>query len=1383
MSKVSAINTVSPGAIPTIDDVIVDLESQVIEGMQRVLQDENPRSFSDEIQYIPFIFSVLYNHNQNSEVLEEDFLNELYEKASWMIDNANNIFAGNTNNRWKGNGNWQTIKENPFHGVTSNVRFFLPYKIPKEFLYPFFPANTYQNVRDVNFTSINAFKDSFSHGLYNIPTVDSFSYTSSYTYEEIRDKRNLVKDLYDQSLLNNNLDRAISDQLETEKENLRLMEEDYFLFFSSSRPGLLFVKRFNNDEGFHKYDGSYQMNAIRSIEHGDLPDYRNSVHDIGYTGRLYDLSNLWHPSEGLFANIPVFKVNTTSQYGAYGNGFLGSAVKGGVFMDRIYASGGFKVISINSTNATGDLQDFKRQTYSVFLHEFFHTLGYDHTRNGYSITGHVSFEGAEQNAYGRHVSSIRSSKDMDEMYMPFEPPFIYYDPFNPDHDLEDESTLPDFSIIDPNEKKYVETIINHVIPTGTDNFTTKVKFSFSAGSTWSAPGLHYSEQFANDTTGPMHTETTISYQHRRLGYAELFGMVSHLPTFWGGSYTVNEDGTKSLLINPATTQDLTDMSVGDFGHGGIVFQINEDGTGLVADLEDYDNGSRITLAHAIAVAETYTSEGYSDWYVPSSEEGKLMVNTIGHNGALGDLGNFGSSSSNWRLSSTPYGTIGHFMYNPLGSVGAQASTGTTPVRFIRAVADVTDTPLIRVGPNITVYNPVCLEDDNGERTKVNWALPWSLDWYNPDFPAFPDNTRVEDMFSPELCPCLYINQNLDIKSADATTSTNYNITLFNALIDETTGEEITTTTGTSVVSEGSKAITAYLKSTDLPPNAAGSYKGAFMMPAMFGGSVGRGNVGVNFSEYFGDDDSDIVWLKQVAAPSQGAPGKFVVPAFPVYTGFMPESPLPKFFRFNIGSGGYISNPIGASEIYQDKTDHNDPTIYSYWGQQFFSIINKYIRPGSTDPNAPDYNPFLIDAASSGIMSEVQLEISDYRTFQEWADYKIQTQGHATGQSYVTGYSPMAAFFERRLPNTNNPALDDMPDTLYGPLNQNTFTNLMYYESANIEPVLPTPAMMGRLNYLGESHPESPDIGLFALAKTFTNDLFVLDGPYHNVLPDYNQRVNKTEDQVNLYVATAMDYIESQALDPSSVVEGCTDPNAFNYDPNATFSAGNCIDRVFGCTNESAANYDSNANTDDGSCDYYSLVLQPIVQIPICPAEIVSACNSDTSGYIPIDMLDQVVDTSGGQTQAEKINLSYAGDTYGSGSNVDYFLKGMINDLNSPNWNNPEKVALLNTYRFGLGINGCTNELGSIAEGPLNLGGGCVNVIDFGQCIYPTVSNYQCDMLGEVTYFNPITNNSIGGNVTFSEAGTIQFEELAAYFDGVSSQGYTIGQCNTNENTK
>ncbi len=56
--------------------------------------------------------------------------------------------------------------------------------------------------------------------------------------------------------------------------------------------------------------------------------------------------------------------------------------------------------------------------------------------------------------------------------------------------------------------------------------------------------------------------------------------------------------------------------------------------------------------------------------------------------------------------------------------------------------------------------------------------------------------------------------------------------------------------------------------------------------------------------------------------------------------------------------------------------------------------------------------------------------------------------------------------------------------------------------------------------------------------------------------------------------------------------GCTDPNADNYDPNATSDDGSCV--YCGCTDPLANNYDPNAVCDDGSCEY---------TIPVNPCQL------------------------------------------------------------------------------------------------------------------------------------------------------------------------------------
>jgi len=57
--------------------------------------------------------------------------------------------------------------------------------------------------------------------------------------------------------------------------------------------------------------------------------------------------------------------------------------------------------------------------------------------------------------------------------------------------------------------------------------------------------------------------------------------------------------------------------------------------------------------------------------------------------------------------------------------------------------------------------------------------------------------------------------------------------------------------------------------------------------------------------------------------------------------------------------------------------------------------------------------------------------------------------------------------------------------------------------------------------------------------------------------------------------------DSACQENGTVVAGCMDSPASNFDPSATFQDGSCT--YFGCTDPAASNYNSLASTDDGSC--------------------------------------------------------------------------------------------------------------------------------------------------------------------------------------------------------
>jgi hypothetical protein len=121
------------------------------------------------------------------------------------------------------------------------------------------------------------------------------------------------------------------------------------------------------------------------------------------------------------------------------------------------------------------------------------------------------------------------------------------------------------------------------------------------------------------------------------------------------------------------------LQIGDQHAGGIVFQINEDGTGLVADLQDL---GLMDWWVAMDVAESVTSQGYDDWYLPSIDELELMYSTIGYGGPEGNIGGF---EYDWYWSSSESSS-----YLAWGVAFSDGTTGSTSknyawlVRIIRA---------------------------------------------------------------------------------------------------------------------------------------------------------------------------------------------------------------------------------------------------------------------------------------------------------------------------------------------------------------------------------------------------------------------------------------------------------------------------------------------------------------------------------------------------------------------------------------------------------------------------------------------------------------------------------------------------------------------------
>lgn len=113
---------------------------------------------------------------------------------------------------------------------------------------------------------------------------------------------------------------------------------------------------------------------------------------------------------------------------------------------------------------------------------------------------------------------------------------------------------------------------------------------------------------------------------------------------------VSQSDLDALAENYAGYTAPLNLQIGDQHAGGIVFQINENGSGLVAAMEDlpdlYDWGQAITQA------SSFRSNGYTGWHLPSIDELYQIYLTIGQ--GADNPGNFKSdwywTSSEWNYS-------------------------------------------------------------------------------------------------------------------------------------------------------------------------------------------------------------------------------------------------------------------------------------------------------------------------------------------------------------------------------------------------------------------------------------------------------------------------------------------------------------------------------------------------------------------------------------------------------------------------------------------------------------------------------------------------------------------------------------------------------------
>jgi hypothetical protein len=153
------------------------------------------------------------------------------------------------------------------------------------------------------------------------------------------------------------------------------------------------------------------------------------------------------------------------------------------------------------------------------------------------------------------------------------------------------------------------------------------------------------------------------------------------------------------------------------------------------------------------------------------------------------------------------------------------------------------------------------------------------------------------------------------------------------------------------------------------------------------------------------------------------------------------------------------------------------------------------------------------------------------------------------------------------------------------------------------------------------------------------------------------------------------------------VFGCTDPNALNYNADATMEDGSCLYPTSGCTDAEAVNYDPLASVDDGSCVYMDNCLGSVAQFILTPGAF-----SSEASYEILDQLGNTVASGSGATTEYACLMDgcytvMMYDSFGDGWDGGGFLHVIIGDSTNYIFTLATGLSVGADY-FGINAEGC-----------------------------------------------------------------------------------------------
>ena len=307
----------------------------------------------------------------------------------------------------------------------------------------------------------------------------------------------------------------------------------------------------------------------------------------------------------------------------------------------------------------------------------------------------------------------------------------------------------------------------------TRNFTRK--YSFNNGDSTTKATLLVNSAPAFDGYGT-YQETSITKSLENFGL--LRSAYGGVESFWGGSFIyTNPPALWSVYDDEIVVTEPIDnqyIYVGKIIPGNYSWDEamalsaaeEEDGWELpspdvLQQIQEYSHGGYTTAGFFEAIGlntsvSSYIYDSYDAWY---------LWTTYIVNGTVAQRVGFSDVLTN--ISSTPT------------SLGKSTAATVMLVKRIDISVDLsiprtlvinpTNDDGTRKGPDVTTYIPFCklVEDTDADSDTYGQMIPgteYDPFWihnhnrFNPEYPAYPDNTRTDQVYDQSFCPCLYTQQ-------------------------------------------------------------------------------------------------------------------------------------------------------------------------------------------------------------------------------------------------------------------------------------------------------------------------------------------------------------------------------------------------------------------------------------------------------------------------------------------------------------------------------------------------------------------------------------------------------------------------------------------------